>query len=306
MNCQRIRTTLLFLALGCALIAINVVEARADLSQQQARKALTRIAGFELKSNSVRVKSVSASSPSSAEVIADVRAVFKFQADKDGKWRVDEIRTGQESWDEISLIAKAGGASLNTGGCNAPDPPLKGKSAVDPSVKRARCLIGSLLGIDVPSDAVRIQEVDPSPIPMASQPSALVVSWVRFEAKLLKDKSGWRVTEFRTGNRDWVNVENFTAAINQQKQERARAEMALLAGALEKFRKDRGSYVVSDSHGVAIDHLSPRYLGQVIRLDPWGKPYKYHGERESFSLRSLGPDGKPDNADDLQVTGPSR
>ena len=193
------------------------VEARADLSPQQARKALTRIAGFALKSGDVRVKSVSGASPSAAEVTADVRAVFKFQTDKDGKWRVDEIRTGQDSWEEIDPIAQASGVPLDDSGCSAPDPPLRGKSAVDPSVKRARCLIGSLLGIDVPSDAVRIQEVDPSPLPLASQPSAIVVSWVRFDARLLKDKSGWHVAEFRTGNRGWVKVEDFAAAINRDK-----------------------------------------------------------------------------------------
>lgn len=306
MQAKRITTRLLFLALGCALFAINGTEVRADLSPQQARKALTKIAGFALKSGDVRVKSVSGASPSAAEVTADIRAVFKFQTNKDGKWRVDEIRTGQDSWEEIDPLAQASGVLLDDSGCSAPDPPLRGKSAVDPSVKRARCLIGNLLGIAVPSDAVRIQEVDPSPLPLASQPSAIVVSWIRFDARLLKDKSGWRIAEFRTGSRGWVKVEDFAAAINRAKDQRAHADLALIAGALEAFRKDRGAYVVSDSHAAAIDHLNPRYLGHVIRLDPWGRPYQYLGQRDSFTLRSLGPDGKPNNADDIQLSGPSR
>jgi hypothetical protein len=82
--------------------------------------------------------------------------------------------------------------------------------------------------------------------------------------------------------------------------------MELIARALEKYRKDRGFYVVSDSQAVVIDHLSPRYLAQVIRVDPWHQPYKYQGERDHFTLRSAGPDGKADTLDDIQLVGPSR
>ena len=144
------------------------------------------------------------------------------------------------------------------------------------------------------------------PIPLASQPSATVVAWVKVDARLLNDKTGWRVSELRTGNRDWVKLEPLVAAVNEEKQKKARAELELIAKALEEFRKERGSYVVSDSQAVAIDHLSPRYLAQVIRVDPWHQPYKYQGERDHFTLRSTGPDGKADTADDIELVSPSR
>jgi hypothetical protein len=172
---------------------------------------------------------------------------------------------------------------------------------VDPSVKRVRCLLGHLLGVEIPSDAIRIQEVNPTPIPLASQPSATVVAWLRVEARLTSDKGGWQVTELRTGNRDWVKLEPIVAALNEQKQKQARAELDLIARALEKFRKDRGFYVVSDKQSVAIDFLSPRYLARVIRVDPWNQPYKYLGERDHFTLRSTGPDRKADTPDDISV-----
>jgi hypothetical protein len=162
-------------------------------------------------------------------------------------------------------------------------------------------LLASLLGVNLPSDAVRIQEVDPMPIPLASQPSATVVAWVKVDARLVNDKSGWRVIELRTGNRDWVALEPIAAAVNEEKQKQTRAELALMAKALEAFRRERGTFVVSDSQGVAIDFLSPRYLARVIRLDPWHQPYKYQGERDHFSLRSTGPDGKDNTADDIEL-----
>jgi hypothetical protein len=123
---------------------------------------------------------------------------------------------------------------------------------------------------------------------------------------LASDKGGWRVAELRTGNRDWVKLEPLIAAVNLEKQKRARSELELIAEALEEFRKDRGFYVVSDDQGVAIDHLSPRYLARVIRLDPWHKPYGYQGQRDHFTLRSAGPDGKRDTSDDIELAGPSR
>jgi len=56
---------------------------------------------------------------------------------------------------------------------------------------------------------------------------------------------------------------------------------------------------------VLIDHLSPHYLERVIRLDPWNRPYQYQGERDHFSLRSNGPDGKSGTGDDVLFNGPN-
>ncbi len=306
MNAGIIRKTSLAFVLACSVLALSGTDARADLSQSQARKALTRVPGFELKSSAVRVKSVSSGSKSAAEASAEVKTIFKFETDKQGRWRVAEIRTGQERWEDVDLIATALKTQTRKSECNAPDPIIRGRVAADPSVKRARCLLASLLGVELPSDAVRIQEVDPMPIPLASQASAIVVAWVRVDARLISDKSGWRVSELRTGNRDWVALDPIAAAVNQEKQKQARAELELIATALEKFRRERGSYIVSDKQAVAIDYLNPRYLAQVIRLDPWHQPYKYLGERDHFTLRSTGPDGKPDTPDDIEINRPAR
>lgn len=301
MNAGKTSISFLFPVLACCLIILAAVDARADLSSSQARKAISRIAGFELKSSEVRVKSVSVTSSSEADVTAEIKTVLKFEADKEGRWRVAEFRTGQDRWENIDLIVNALGTQVSSGNCDVPDP-LKGKLAVDPSVKRARCLLGKLFGIEIPSDAIRIQEVSPMPIPIASQPSTIVVAWLRVDTRLTSDKSGWHVTEVRTGNHDWVKLEPLLAAVNQQKQKLAHSDLELVALALEKFRRDRGFYVVSDKQSVAIDFLSPRYLRRVIRVDPWNQPYKYLGERDHFTLRSNGPDRKADTPDDILLS----
>ena len=304
-----IRTVLLLSVLGSCFVAATSgsgsidrdAAVRAALTASQARKVLTRIPGFELKSGAVRVKSVAVNNDAAVDVSADIRLVFKFEKNKDGRWWVAEIRTGQDRWESIDLMARALNASIGASDCNAPDPPFRGSLAIDPSIRRARCLLGNLLGLEVPSDALRIQTVAPMPIPMATQPSATVVAWIRVDARLMKAQGGWQVAELRTGNREWVRLESLVAALNQEKQKRARADLEIIAAALEKFRGDRGFYVVSDEHGTAIDYLSPRYLARVIRLDPWLQPYLYSGERDHFTLRSSGPDGKPDTPDDISL-----
>ncbi len=296
-----------FRLLALCILVFPASTVRADLSSKQARKLITRMAGFELTNGSVRVKAISMTSAAAAELSAEIRTVFRFEKDEQRGWRVAEIRTGPDRWEEIDLIANALKTQMVTNECTAPDPPLRGAAALDPSVKRARCLLGRLLAVDVPSDAVRIQEVAPLALPLASRPSAVVVAWVKVEARVVNDnKAGWKVSELHAGNGDWVKLGPLIAAVNDEKEKKTRIELESIAKALEQFRQDRGFYVVSDNQAVVIDHLNPRYLSQIIRVDPWHQPYKYQGERDHFTLRSAGPDGKDNTADDIQVASPSR
>jgi len=258
--------------------------------------------GFELTSGAVRIKSISATSANATEVTAEIRTVFKFEKDKQLGWRVAEIRTRPGQWENLTLVAKALGTSIATSACDAPDPPFKGVLAVDPSLKRVRCLLGALLGVEVPSDAVRIQEVAPLAVPLAPQPSATVVAWIRVNARLKNGSKGWQVEEVRTGNREWVKLEPLIASLNAEKQQKARTDLEAMAKALELFRGERGFYVVSDKHSVAIDYLNPRYLSKIIRVDPWHQPYKYEGQRDHFILISSGPDGKENTLDDIVLS----
>jgi hypothetical protein len=297
---------LFFRGLVFCLFAFTVPCVRADLSPKQARKLITRMPGFELTSSSVRINSISAASAASAEVAAEIKTVFRFEKDKQGIWRVAQLRTRPGQWEDLTLIARALGGSVSRKECNAPDPPFRGALAIDPSVKRARCLLGALLGVEIPSDALRIQEVAPLAIPLARQPSATVIAWIRVDARLFNGGKGWAVGELRTGNREWIKLGPLVAALDEEKRQRARTELESIAKALELFRNERGFYVVSDKHSVAIDHLNPRYLPQIIRVDPWHQPYKYDGQRDHFTLRSSGPDGKDNTADDIRLTSPSR
>ena len=275
--------------------------AKAQLNASRARGALRRMAGFELTNGAVRVRTITEATKTNATITAELRTVFRFEQDDRGRWRVAEVRVAPDRWEEVAMISRALTTQLPEDECTAPGFQLGKKAPIEPTPKRARCLLGTLLGVAGPSDAIRIQEIALSPVPLASQESATVVAWIGVEARALSDTKGWRITEIRTGNREWVNLDQLVVALNQQKHDRARADMQRIAEALQRYWADKGSYLVSDSHAVLIDHLSPSYLSEVMRVDPWNRPYKYTGQRNTFTLVSPGPDGEVGTSDDISV-----
>jgi hypothetical protein len=217
---------------------------------------------------------------------------------RDGRWQLSEIRTGQDRWERLETLARAAQTELPSGECDAPS------SASELTSRRARCLVASLFGITLPSDDVRIKEVLPFGLSLGSESTALVEALVRVDFRLARDAKGWHVAEFKSGARDWVNVTDIPAAIDQVKRSAASDELSVIAKALSDYRRERGYFVVADKESVLIDHLSPKYLTRVIRVDPWQRPYQYEGQQDHYSLRSLGPDGKANTPDDIVVSGP--
>jgi hypothetical protein len=172
------------------------------------------------------------------------------------------------------------------------------RAAGDLSPKEARKLIANMAGIQLPSDAVRIKDIS------SMGTSVVVVAQVETAFRMVKgDRDKWRISEIRTGDRRWEDVDTLIRALNVEKTARARAELESIATALESFHRERGFYVEAKSEAALIDRLNPRYLARVIRVDPWHKPYEYEGSRSGFVLRSAGPDGKADTSDDVTVAG---
>jgi len=276
------------------------IQARADLSQKQARKVIQTMAGWSLPSDSVRIRSVGSSTSETAEVSAEIETVFRLTL-RQGRWQLSEIRSGQDRWERLEILARAAKAELPSGDC---DPLPQFGRANELTTKHARCLVATLFGVTLPSDDVRIKEISPFGLSLGSEPTALAVALVRVDFRLARDPKGWHVAEFKSGGRDWVSVTDVPAAVDQIKRSAAADELSSVAKALADFRRERGYFVVSDQESVLIDHLSPKYLSRVIRVDPWQRPYQYEGQHDHYSLRSLGPDGKPNTPDDIVVSGP--
>jgi len=170
------------------------------------------------------------------------------------------------------------------------------RAAGDLTPREARRLIARMAGIQLPSDAVRVKDVS------VMGNSATVVAQVETAFRFDKGSDGkWRVAEIRTGDRRWEDIDMLVRALNAEKASRARAELESIATALESYRREHGFYLESRTESALIDHLNPRYLSRVIRVDPWHQPYEYEATRTSFVLRSNGPDGKSNTSDDVIV-----
>ena len=295
---------LTFLSLWALTPANGCANPSANLSEKDARKAIQTMFGASLPSSAVHVEQIRSGAEGVAEVTAEIQTIFRLRQ-VDGHWRLSEIRTGQDTWEQLETISQALSVKLPAGNCD--DPSLfvrNGAGATALTVKRSRCLVAELLGVTLPSDDVRIKDMSALNLPFGSESSALITALVQIELRLTRDNRGWRVSEFKSGTREWTRIETLTSALNETKRVTATQDLTTVANALIDFRRERGAFVVSDKESVLIDHLNPRYLTRVIRVDPWHRPYQYEGTQERFSLRSLGPDGKSGTPDDIVVSGP--
>src|SRR6266403_5688776 len=100
------------------IIILSGVVSAASLSQKQVRKLISRLAGAQLSSDAIRVKKITETG-SNAEATVEIETAFRLVQDKQGRWRVDEMRTGQDQWEEIALIAEAASSRLPDSGCKA-------------------------------------------------------------------------------------------------------------------------------------------------------------------------------------------
>jgi len=167
-------------------------------------------------------------------------------------------------------------------------------AADDLSAGDARKMIAKMPGFDLPTDNVRVRSVS------KTGATAIVEAQVETAYRFVRDSKGkWHIAEIRTGDNRWEDVKIVARSIDENKVEIANEEMEMMANALEYFRKDRGFYVESKDHAVLIDNLNPKYLCRIIRYDPWHKPYFYEGTQTAYTIRSAGPDGKENTADDI-------
>ena len=284
-----------------SLWALTLASVRTDLSQKDARKAIQTMLGASFPSSAVHVRNVSSSAEGVAEASAELQAVFRARQ-VDGRWRLSEIRTAPERWERLDLIAQALNSNLPAGNCDEPSQFVHQTSTTSLTVKRARCLVAELLGVSLPSDQVRIKDMSSLELPFGSEPSALIEAFIQADFRFARGDRGWQVSEFKSGNREWVRLDALATALDETKRTLATSDLNTIAAALNDFRRERGFFVVSDREAVLIDHLSPQYLKRVIRLDPWHRPYEYEGAQDHFLLRSLGADGQPRTGDDITVT----
>ena len=302
------------LLLSAAMLCVLTLDASAQkkpkkaLSEKDARRAIAAMPGFALNTGAVKVREISVVGIEPVTVVAEVTTAFRFEkvGEEKGqveslvekiagtgavgsKWRAVEVRTGDRSWEALDSLASALG---------------------DANVVRARAALANLVAKfeTQQREQKSVEPITRGPlrIKLLSAMGSSGVAEIGIEAVFRLARGAdrkWRVVEASAGEVSSGELSGVVAALDAQKSAQARADLKTMRDALEAFRVERGFYVVAADETVLMDHLSPRYIERIIRIDPWHRPYRYEGTRERFVLRSDGPDGKTGTLDDITAGG---
>lgn len=82
------------------------VWAAGGLTAKRARELLRKLGGAELKSDQVRIKTISSGLGGNAVVEAQIETAVRFAQEK-GEWRVADIRLGDQHWESVELVTEA-------------------------------------------------------------------------------------------------------------------------------------------------------------------------------------------------------
>jgi general secretion pathway protein G len=110
-----------------------------------------------------------------------------------------------------------------------------------------------------------------------------------------------------------IVTQSLRGASAKAKRTKAQADIADLKTALGYYYSDNGYYPTTDQGLRALVTYPPTTTGIVplvyytggylerLPRDPWGNPYFYQSDGNSYVLKSLGPDGI-ESADDIAAT----
>lgn len=283
------------------------------LREKDARRAIAGMPGFELKTGAVKVKEVSAAGASPVRVSADVTLAFRFAWAEDEsatqntglfktkRWRVVEFRAGDREWEDFDLVFAA------VGDGKVEDARRALERLVEDYVARPETAGDENASQESSSKGEGAPFVSgPLSLKSFSTLGSSAVAEISVEASftLARDaRRKWRVVEFSLGDTSSGDAASLLRRLNARKSDAALRDLEDLRAALEAYRRELGFYVVAEDSTALVDHLSPRFIGRVIRIDPWHNPYRYAGTGDRFALSSDGADGLANTSDDVRLSG---
>ncbi len=105
-----------------------------------------------------------------------------------------------------------------------------------------------------------------------------------------------------------IVVQSLRGAADKAKKVKTQADLSEFKTALDRFYLDNGYYPTTDqglqalvtpptSGRVPANYENGGYIERLPR-DPWGSPYYYQSDGNSYALKSFGPDGA-ESSDDI-------
>lgn len=160
--------------------------------------------------------------------------------------------------------------------------------------RHARESLRQLANVNLAAEQVEILEVT------ESGNLAIAEVKIRTALKLKKQADGnWILQEVRLGDRRWEKADHLLDALNVRRQADTREQLKQLGEAIKLYRTRQGKLPPAANFEELVDLLSPDHLKAIVRVDAWSNPFFYRQTGHVFDLRSAGPDGILNTADDV-------
>jgi hypothetical protein len=160
----------------------------------------------------------------------------------------------------------------------------------------ARRKIAELGRSELVPDAIEIRR-----LVLQGENEVIAESSVTLAFQFKRDPAGgeWRVAAVRMGDRDWIDVNELMAAIEQARQRETTAALGKVVTGISEYRRTN-NVLPSATDIVALTNvLHPQYMTDLIRNDAWGNAIEYEVAGSTFRLVSKGADGVRGTADDI-------
>ena len=103
----------------------------------------------------------------------------------------------------------------------------------------------------------------------------------------------------RLGDRDWMDMNEILAAIDQARQRETTGALGKVVTGITEYRRTNNALPnASDIVGLT-NILHPTYMNELVRTDAWGHPIDYEVTGSAYRLVSRGPDGIRGTTDDI-------
>jgi hypothetical protein len=173
---------------------------------------------------------------------------------------------------------------------------LSGCTGARLSSDEARRKITEIATSGLVPDAVEVRRI-------VSQSDTQVIAestvTLAFEFRRDNAASEWRITSVRLGDRDWVDVNELVAAVNEGRRRETTTGMEKLVAGIASYRQANGSAPAAADIVGLTNVLHPQYMADLVRNDGWGRPIAYEVTGAAFRLTSTGPDGVKGTPDDI-------
>ncbi len=123
---------------------------------------------------------------------------------------------------------------------------------------------------------------------------------VKTAVMLSKKEDKWTIEQIRIGDRRWADADAVMAVINKRLDESTLKRLKEVSQGLDRYLAAKGEVPNVTQVARLMDLLNPEYMPEAVFSDSRGNPlcYRRLSERR-YEVRSAGPDGRLDTADDL-------